>query len=1002
MASSQDDLPVTTRRLVEAAVAQFPMVRHAQEVGWMPLEPNIATSRRGGRAGAFFRDELAAAVRRFNPWLSPDAVRSVVERLEATPPTIEGNRQMLSWMRGERQWYDDTEERQRFVRLIDFDAPNANVLHVTWEWSIKPPARRRGARADMMFVVNGLPVALVEHKNPKQADAIERGVNQLKRYEARTPELMGSAQLFNVTHMLDYWYGVTWNLSRRFMARWKEPPAGRPAQPGLDDSYRFAVQSFFEPTDFLRTLRDWILFYVEDGETRKTVLRQHQRRAATRVVERCAEPKKQRGLVWHTQGSGKTFTLLTAARLLLQDRQRFQAPTVIVVVDRVDLEGQLRDWVERLLGEMQKQDIPVHKAGSKAELADLLRTDKRGLIVSMIHKFEGLHKDANTRDNVFVFIDEAHRSVARDLGTYLMGAVPNATIVGFTGTPIAKTEHGQGTFKIFGADDEKGYLDKYTIAESIEDETTLPIRHVMAPSETTVPAQQLDDEFFALAAAEGVTDVDELNKVLDRAVGLRAFLTADDRVDKVAAYVARHFQENVVPLGYKAFLVGVNREACAKYKQALDKLLPAEWTAPVYTENADDVVKRPIVADLQLSRDEEDDARMMFKKTGENPRILIVTDKLLTGFDAPLLYCMYLDKPMRDHVLLQAIARVNRPHVDPDTGARKRIGLVVDFVGVLQALEKALRFDSTDVSGVVEGIDVLLRDFRDKLARAETTYLSTAGEGEIDAWLEERIYEQLRDPAARNEFFESYKEIEALMEILSPSDELRDHLESYQMLASLYASTRAAYAPKVDYVADLAAKTRAMIQRSAVAEGLGHAPRTVTFDLKTVEALRGGSQSDAAKVFNLLRGMRKEIDDRPDLAAVLLPLLERAERVRQELEKRQTSSMKAMDLLSALAKEKDDALAAAEESGLSARAFGVYWDLRNESALATVGTSAKDLARLVDELLVRFPNARRSVQENRLLRGHLYGPLLKLTAGHRKRLVDRIMDLALGMSDDDD
>ena len=992
---------MTARRIDEGAVAQFPMVRHAQEVGWTPLEPKVATAKRGGRDGAFFRDELEVAIRRFNPWLTPDAVRSVVERIEATPPTVEGNRQMLGWMRGERQWYDETERRQRFVRLIDFDEPNANVLHVTWEWSIKPPARRRGARADLMFVVNGLPVAIVENKNPKQADAIERGLNQLKRYEASTPELVGSAQLFNVTHMLDYWYGVTWNLSRRFMARWKESSGGK-GKRGFDDSYRFAVQSFFDPTDFLRTLRDWILFYVEDGETRKTVLRQHQRRAAARVVERCAEPRKRRGLIWHTQGSGKTFTLLTAARLLLQDRARFQSPTVIVVVDRIDLEGQLREWVERLLGEMQQQDIAVHQAGSKAELAELLRTDRRGLILSMIHKFEGLDRDANTRDSVFVFIDEAHRSVARDLGTYLMGAVPNATIVGFTGTPIGKTEHGQGTFKIFGVDDEKGYLHKYTIAESIEDETTLPIRHVMAPSETTVPAQQLDDEFFALAAAEGVTDVDELNKVLDHAVGLRAFLTADDRVDKVAAYVARHFRKNVQPLGYKAFLVGVNREACAKYKLALDKLLPPEWTVPVYTENPDDVVKRPIVAELQLSRDQEDEARLMFKKTGENPRILVVTDKLLTGFDAPLLYCMYLDKPMRDHVLLQAIARVNRPHVYPDTGVRKRIGLVVDFVGVLQALEKALRFESADVSGVVEGIDVLLGEFRDKLAQAEAKYLSPAAEGAADAWLEQRVYEQLRDPAARNEFFDSYKEIEALMEILSPSDELRDHLDSYKLLAGLYAATQVAYARKVDYVADLAAKTRVMVQRNAVTEGLGHVPRAVTFDLKTVEALRGGPKRDEAKVFNLLRGMRRAIDDNAELAAVLLPLQERAERVQRDLEARRISSMEAIDLLAELAKEKEAALAAAEESGLSPKAFGVYWDLRNESSMAGTAMSAGEVARRVDDLLGRFPNARHSEEERRLLRGHLYSPLLDLTAGDRRRLVDRIMDLVLGTSSDDD
>ena len=172
-------------------------------------------------------------------------------------------------------------------------------------------------------------------------------------------------------------------------------------------------------------------------------------------------------------------------------------------------------------------------------MRDLLKTDKRGLIISMIHKFEGIDRDANTRDNIYVFIDEAHRSVSKDLGTYMMAAVPNATIIGFTGTPIAKTAQGEGTFKIFGTEDETGYLDKYSIRESIEDETTLPIRHTMAPSEIIVPAERLDREFFELAAAEGVTDVEELNRVLDRAVGLRTFLTADDRIEKVVTFVAQ-------------------------------------------------------------------------------------------------------------------------------------------------------------------------------------------------------------------------------------------------------------------------------------------------------------------------------------------------------------------------------------------------------------------------------------------------------------------------------
>ena len=982
---------MTTLHITEAGSVQFPMVRHAQGIGWTPIPPKDALDMRGGEAGLLFLSELEGALRRFNPWMTSGAVRAVVERLQALPPTIEGNREMLAWLRGERQWYDEAEQRHRPVQIVDFERPGANLLHVTWEWKLKPPVRK-GNRADVMFVVNGVPVAIVEHKNPKDADAIERGLAQLRRYEKETPELMGAAQLFNVTHLLDYWYGVTWNVSRRFMARWKEQP---------EESYRFAVQSFFEPTDFLRTLRDWILFYVEDGETRKSVLRQHQRRAVGRIVERCAEPAKRRGLVWHTQGSGKTFTLLTAARLMLEAKDRFHTPTVVVVVDRTELEGQLAGWVERLLGEMQQQDIPVWRADSRADLRELLQTDKRGLILSMIHKFEGIEKDANVRDNLYVFIDEAHRSVAKDLGTYLMAAVPNATIIGFTGTPIARTEHGEGTFKIFGADDERGYLDKYTIAESIEDETTLPIRHTMAPSRMTVPAERLDQEFFALAEMEGVTDVDELNRVLDKAVGLRTFLTADDRIEKVAAFVAEHFRENVFPLGYKAFLVGVNREACAKYKRALDKRLPPEWTAPVYTKNDDDIVDRPLVAELQLSPQREEDTRLMFKKANEDPKILIVTDKLLTGFDAPLLYCMYLDKPMRDHVLLQAIARVNRPYVDT-SGGRKRIGLVVDFVGVLRELKKALQFDSSDVSGVIEELDLLMRDFHHKMAKAKTDYLEDEGAGGEDERLERIVYGRFLDPESRTAFFEAYKEIEALWEILSPSPELRDQISTFKRLARLYAAVRNAYATRINYAIDLGNKTRLMVQESAAQEGLGYSTRTVTFDVSTLEALRRESGSDEAKVFNLVRGLRQEISSDPDLEPVLLPLKERAERILKDLEDRKTTGLAAMDRLTVLAQEKEAAIAAARNSGLSPRAFGVYWALKDDEGLRVADVVAEDLGRLADTLLRRFPNAMVNGDEQRRLRAALYQPLLGLDKDKRSRVVEDILTILLGTSADAD
>jgi type I restriction enzyme R subunit len=224
------------------------------------------------------------------------------------------------------------------------------------------------------------------------------------------------------------------------------------------------------------------------------------------------------------------------------------------------------------------------------------------------------------------------------------------------------------------------------------------------------------------------------------------------------------------------------------------------------------VIDRPLVAELQLSAEREADVRLLFKKPANEPKILIVTDKLLTGYDAPVLYCVYLDKPMRDHVLLQAIARVNRPYVDAQ-GVRKRVGLVVDFVGVLRELKKALKFDSEDVSGVIEDLDVLLNDFKRRVAIARPTYLEIPDGGGADDRLERVVYGRFLEPDARKAFYEAYKDIENLWEILSPSPELREYIVPFKQLAQLYAAVRNAYAEKVGIVADLAYKTRRLMKK---------------------------------------------------------------------------------------------------------------------------------------------------------------------------------------------
>src|SRR5205823_4440245 len=235
-----------------------------------------------------------------------------------------------------------------------------------------------------------------------------------------------------------------------------------------------------------------------------------------------------------------------------------------------------------------------------------------------------------------------------------------------------------------------------------------------------------------------------------------------------------------------------DREACALYKQDLDKLLPPEWSAPVYIHTHNDEEKWPLVAKYQLSETGEKTARKQFPKPGKDPQILIVTDKLLTGYDAQILYCMYLDKPMRDHVLLQAIARVNRPYeeVNADGGVREKpCGLVVDFVGILGKLKKALRFDSEEVSGVVENLDVLFADFFQRMAGPARPYIALAT-GRMDDKAVERAIDAFEDKKKREAFYKFFKELENLYEILSPDEKLRDSIETYRLLAELYEVVR--------------------------------------------------------------------------------------------------------------------------------------------------------------------------------------------------------------------
>src|SRR5437667_3566434 len=640
------------------------------------------------------------------------------------------------------------------------------------------------------------------------------------------------------------------------------------------------VKSFCAVQHALRFLKDFILFAEKEEELQKFILRQHQTAAVDRVVGRALDPNRSRGLVWHTQGSGKTYTMIKAAELLFKANEA-QKPTILLLIDRNELEDQM---LKNLASVGLANVVHADRISTLNKLLDEKGQDYRGIVVTMIHKFRDMPADLNLRKNIFVLIDEAHRTTAGDLGNFLMAGLPKATFIGFTGTPVDKTVYAKGTFKTFGGEDDKGYLHKYSIAESIEDGTTLPLYYNIAPNEMLVPHEIMEKEFLALAETEGISDLEELNKILDRAVNLKNFLKGKKRIAKVARHVADHYRRNVEPLGYKAFLVAVDREACALYKEELDKILPPEYSEVVYTKNNEKDTK--LMREYWLEEKEERQIRKNFTKAAEHPKILILTEKLLTGFDAPILYAMYLDKPMRDHTLLQAIARVNRPYENEAAEMVKPHGFVLDFVGIFDKLEKALAFDSDEINAIVKDIALLKHLFKAKMETKTPAYLALVTQGFNDKDVDNLI-EHFRDKERRKEFFKEYKEIEMLYEIISPDLFMRPFMENYTTLSGIYEVVRNAYARRVYVDRAFQKKTNELVQRHIGAVVADPEKSYVAIDRSTIDAIKQRDEGKATKVINLIKSIQKTAEENNN-EPFLIALAERTKAALESFEDGQT------------------------------------------------------------------------------------------------------------------
>lgn len=658
------------------------------------------------------------------------------------------------------------------IRFFDETDMSKNYCVVTNQW-MYPHAKQGGKRLDLVFLINGIPVVIGEVKTPFHPNTTwADGANDILKYQKSITEMFVPNILSFASEGKELMYGGI-GLP---VDKWGPWYANEDREHGTFSPTFENFRHMMTPARLLDIYRFYSVFTADgQGNAIKVVCRYQQYLGGNAIVERVLNtyrnhegPKS--GLIWHFQGSGKSWLMVFVAQKL-RKMNELKAPTIVIVDDRIDLEDQIT-------GDFTRAEIPnLASAGSKDELETFFKQDQRKILITTIFKFGDVTSVLSDRDNIIVMVDEAHRTQEQDLGRKMRQALPNAFFFGLTGTPINKRDHN--TFNTFGSkDDKNGYLSKYTFQNSVDDGATLELNFQAVPVEMHLNQEELQREF------DEMTDqIDEAQRQqLIRHTNVEAFFTADKRIQEVCRYIVKHFRESIEPSGMKAQVVVYNRECCVKYKKALDALLGRDDETVIVMHTAGD--KSDDYKEYQLSRDEQKRILDQFRDPLSPIKFVIVTSKLLTGFDAPILQCMYLDKPMKDHTLLQAICRTNRKYTHD-----KSCGLIVDFVGVFDNVAKSLAFDEESVKHVVKNIDEirqLIPSFMDECLRFFPGVDRTIGDwnGLMEA------QQCLKDEDVKTEFAKHFNRLSKAWDVVSPDQILAEYEKDYSWMASVYQSIR--------------------------------------------------------------------------------------------------------------------------------------------------------------------------------------------------------------------
>lgn len=585
--------------------------------------------------------------------------------------------------------------------------------------------------------------------------------------------------------------------------------------------------------------------YATDKKKRriKIVARYQQYEGTNKIVDRVVAGHPKKGLIWHFQGSGKSLLMLFAARKL-RLHPALKNPTVMIVVDRIDLDTQISST-------FYAADTPnLVKADSRSDLQRLLAQDTRKIIITTIFKFAETGGVLNDRSNIIAMVDEAHRTQEGDLGRAMRASLPNAFLFGLTGTPINRAD--RNTFYAFGAEeDQAGYMSRYGFEESIRDGATMPLHFEPRLLELHIDKEAIDEAFRELTG--GLSDLDR-DRLAQTAARMAVLVKSPERIQRICADIAKHFLEKVAPNGLGAQVVTFDRESCVLYKTALDEHLPSEMSDIVMTVNSGEDEYAPYRRD----RDAEEKLLDRFRDPADPLKVLIVTSKLLTGFDAPILQAMYLDKPLRDHTLLQAICRTNRPY-----GEKKTHGLIVDYLGVFDDVAQAIQFDEEGITRVIRNITELAVKLPEAVQKCLTYF---PGVDRTLAGYEGLIAAQacLPNNDVRDRFAADYSYLARLWEAISPDPLLNQFETDYRWLTQVYESVRPSSGTGRLLWHALGPKTIDLIHEHVHVDAIRDDLETLVIDADLLEAVLGTPDPSAkAKEIEIKvsRWLRKRLHD---------------------------------------------------------------------------------------------------------------------------------------------